>query len=69
MDVSGNVTVEPNVVYLAVAPEDIEHDEQIELIEPEEVKPIADAQKVKSKCTRALPFYVLLVRSLRMLTK
>lgn len=50
IDESGIVTVKPNVVYLSVAQGDNEtDDEQIELIEPEEEKPITDVQNVKSK--------------------
>lgn len=49
IDETGNLSVEPNVIYLPVAQEIIENDEQIELILPEEVKPITEVQKVKSK--------------------
>lgn len=50
IDESGNLSVEPNVVYLSVAQEVIENDEQIELIIPEEERPVIAAPKVKSKC-------------------
>lgn len=58
IDEAGNLTTEPNVVYLAVAQGDNENDEHLELIEPEEEKQIIDVQKVKSKC--AIHFNCLL---------
>lgn len=53
IDESGNLAVEQDVVYLPIAHEVIEHDEQIELIIPEVVKPVTEVQKVKSKCAVA----------------
>lgn len=49
IDESGNLAVDSNVVYLSVAPEAIENEEQIEIIIPDVVKPIAEVQNVKSK--------------------
>lgn len=60
IDETGNVTLESNVVYLSVGEADIENDEQIELIVPEETKSIIDAQKVQTvKSKLCLSFYVL----------